>query len=147
LRTLSDLGLPPAHLFVSAQRGPSLPYGAQPIFALPDDEFLAGVLSRYDGIPRQVLDEKDLLAVLLRTLRGDFTLTEDYRYRAAGQLACPVTAFGGENDRQIVREQLEAWSNETAREFRLHLLPGGHFFLQDAQEKLLSLITEPAWGL
>jgi medium-chain acyl-[acyl-carrier-protein] hydrolase len=117
---LSDLGLPPAHLFVSAQRGPSLPYGAQPIFALPDDEFLAGVLSRYDGIPRQVLDEKDLLAVLLRTLRGDFALTEDYRYRAAGQLACPVTAFGGENDRQIAREQLEAWSNETAREFRLH---------------------------
>src|SRR5579872_3654109 len=40
---LSELGRPPAHLFVSAQRAPRLPYAGQPIFALPDDEFLAGI--------------------------------------------------------------------------------------------------------
>jgi surfactin synthase thioesterase subunit len=139
---LSGLGRPPSHLFVSAQRGPRLPYERQPIFALPDNEFLAGILARYDSIPRQVLEQKDLMAVLLRTLRGDFTLTEDYRYRARGRLACPVTAFGGEHDQQIACEQLEAWAAETTGRFRLHLLPGGHFFLHNTREELLSLMRE-----
>ena len=52
---LSRLGRPPAHLFVSAQRGPRLPYAGQPIFALPNREFLAGVLARYDRIPGRFL--------------------------------------------------------------------------------------------
>jgi medium-chain acyl-[acyl-carrier-protein] hydrolase len=137
---LSELGYPPAHLFVSAQRGPSLPYPGRKIYALPENEFLAGVLARYANIPKQVLEQKDLMAVLLRTLRGDFTLTEDYRYRAAGPLACPVTAFGGTDDKHVAREQLEAWAAETTNRFRLHLLPGGHFFHQESREELLSLI-------
>jgi medium-chain acyl-[acyl-carrier-protein] hydrolase len=137
---LSELGRPPAHLFVSAQRAPRLPYAGQPIFALPDDEFLAGIRARYDGIPEQVRQQKDLMASLLRTLRGDFTLAESYRYRAAGRLLCPITAFGGLSDRQIAREHLEAWAAETSAGFHLHLLPGGHFFLHDSREELLSFI-------
>lgn len=139
---LACLGCPPAHLFVSAQRGPRLPCGGQQIFAPPEDAFLTGILSRYDSIPTQILEQKELMAVLLRTLRGDFTLTEDYRYRATSPLACPITAFGGEDDQQIRREQLAAWAEETTSRFRLHLLPGGHFFLRESRENLLSLIRE-----
>lgn len=137
---LSRLGRPPAHLFVAAQRGPQLPYPARPIFALPDDPFLAGVLARYDRIPKPVLEQKDLMAVLSRVLRADFTLTEDYHYRAAGPLACPVTAFGGSHDLEVGAGQLQAWSLETACRFTLHTLPGGHFFLHSSQVELLSLI-------
>lgn len=136
---LSGLGYPPAHLFVSAQRGPSLPYPGKPIYALPEDEFLAGVLARYERIPKQILEQKDLMAILLRTLRADFTLTEAYRYRAAGPLACPITAFGGADDEHVA-EQVEAWAAETTGRFRLHLLPGGHFFPRESREELLSLI-------
>jgi len=137
---LTELGHPPNHLFVSAQRGPQLPYPAKPIYALPENEFLAGVLARYENIPRQILDQKDLMAVLLRTLRADFTLTEAYRYRAMNPLACPITAFGGIDDKHVSRELLETWGAETTNRFRLHLLPGGHFFPQESREVLLSLI-------
>jgi medium-chain acyl-[acyl-carrier-protein] hydrolase len=137
---LSERGRPPAHLFVSAQRAPRLPYPAQPIFALPDDEFLAGVLARYHSIPKPLLEDQALRAILLRTLRADFTLVEDYRYRAGRALPCPVTAFGGADDPGIAPEQLEAWSQETTGSFRLHLLAGGHFFLQEKREELLSII-------
>jgi medium-chain acyl-[acyl-carrier-protein] hydrolase len=137
---LTALGHPPAHLFVSAQRGPKLPYPGQPIYALPEDEFLAGVLQRYANIPQQVLEQKDLMAIVLRTLRADFTLTEAYRYRAANPLTCPITAFGGSEDRHISREQLESWASETTNRFRLHLLPGSHFFPQESREELLALI-------
>ena len=137
---LSSIGNPPAHLFVSAQRGPKLPYPGKPIYALSENEFLAGVLERYESIPKQILEQKDLMAVLLRTLRADFTLTEAYRYRAAGPLGCPITAFGGADDQHVAREQLEAWAAETTNRFRLHILPGGHFFPRESRAELLSLI-------
>src|SRR6516162_3795475 len=137
---LSDLGSPPAHLFVSAQRGPSLPYAGRPIFALPDKEFLAGILERYESIPRKILEQEDLMAVLLRRLRGDFKLVENYRYRAAVRLTCPITAFGGADDPECASEQLRAWEAETASRFRLHILPGGHLFLQGSRDELLALI-------
>jgi surfactin synthase thioesterase subunit len=139
---LSDLGRPPAHLFVSAQRAPSLPYAGRPIFALPDKEFLAGILARYDSIPRQILEQEDLMAVLLRRFRGDFTLVENFRYRAATRLTCPITAFAGADDPQCAGEQMRAWEAETANQFRLHLLPGGHFFLHSSRDELLSLMRE-----
>jgi medium-chain acyl-[acyl-carrier-protein] hydrolase len=135
---LSLLGRPPAHLFISAQRGPRLPYAGRPIFALPDGEFLAGVLARDNRIPQQILEQQDLMAVLLGMLRADFTLSEDYRYRAATPLACPITAFGGLQDSEVSHQQLEAWSAETA---------GGHFFWQSKQAELLSLVSIESEGL
>jgi len=137
---LSGLGRPPSHLFVSAQRGPSLPYAGQPIFALPDDEFLEGIQSRYNRIPQLVLEQKELMTLLLRAFRMDFALTEDYRYRAASRLGCPLTVFGGSRDPQIDAGQLQAWSQETRDRFRLHMLTGGHFFIDGCREELVGLI-------
>lgn len=137
---LSRLGRPRVHLFVSAQRGPGLPYPARPIFALPEDQFLAGVLARYDRIPRAVLQQKDLLALLLRMLRADCTLSEDYRYRAERPLACPITAFGGSHDAEVGTDQLELWSAETTDRLALYTMAGGHFFLQNNLVQLISVI-------
>jgi medium-chain acyl-[acyl-carrier-protein] hydrolase len=139
---LSAMRAGPVHLFASAQRGPCLPHPAQPIFSLPDADFLAAVRERYQAILEPVLRQPDLMAVLLRALRGDFTLVEDYRYRATGRLPCPVTAFGGRDDRQIARKQLAAWSLETAESFDLRLLPGGHFFLNESRSELLAIIRD-----
>ena len=55
-------------------------------------------------------------------------------------LPCPITAFGGADDKRIGREQLERWSAETTSRFQLHLLPGSHFFLNNSREELLSVI-------
>jgi surfactin synthase thioesterase subunit len=140
---ISRLGLrEPSRLFMSAQRGPSLPYLETPIFHLPDDRFLAGVIARYKSIPRPVMEEKEFMRVLLRILRADFTLVEDYQYRASAKLACPITVFGGLDDRRITTAQLEAWSLETSDRCTVHLVPGGHFFIDSARAELLALIRQ-----
>jgi surfactin synthase thioesterase subunit len=134
-------GLPgPFHLFVSAQRGPRLSYPETPIFHLPDDRFLAGVAARYKSIPKPVLEQEEFMRVLLRNLRADFTLVEDYKYRAQSKLACPITVFGGVDDGRITTAQLEAWSMETSDRCALQLVPGGHFFMDSARAELLALI-------
>ncbi len=80
------------------------------------------------------------MAVLLRRFRADFTLVEAYKHRAKSRLTCPITAFCGTDDRQISSDQLRAWEIETSNRFRLHLLPGGHFFIQDSRAEMLALI-------
>jgi medium-chain acyl-[acyl-carrier-protein] hydrolase len=82
------------------------------------------------------------MRVLLRILRADFTLVEDYKYRSSARLACPITVFGGAEDRRITTAQLEAWSMETSAPCTLHLLPGGHFFMDTARTQLLALIRQ-----
>lgn len=134
---LSRRGRPPEHLFVSAQRGPSLPYRWPKIFHLPDEEFLSIVSGRYNNIPKPVLEDKAFREILIRTLRGDFTLTEEYRYQARGPLRCPITAFGGTEDGLITPGDLEVWALETKACFQLHMMPGGHFFLNHSREELI----------
>jgi medium-chain acyl-[acyl-carrier-protein] hydrolase len=140
---LARLATPqPTHLLVAAQRGPSMPYIDQPIFHLPDAEFVSRLQSRYNRIPRQVLEEKELLARYLPLLRADFSLVENYRYRAKERLACPVSVFGGYHDVRVTRPQLDAWSLETSNKCTIHMIPGDHFFIHDCQSELLSLIRQ-----
>jgi medium-chain acyl-[acyl-carrier-protein] hydrolase len=131
----------PSHLFVSAQRGPGLPYPETPIFHLPDDQFRAGVVARYDNIPSAILEQGEFMRVLLRILRADFTLVEDYHYHASPPLGCPITVFGGVDDARVSPTQLRAWCAETTARCTLHLLPGGHFFMDSARGELLAMIS------
>ena len=140
---IARLGLrAPSHLFMSAQRGPRLPCAETPIFDLPDDRFLAGVIARYDSIPKAVRAQPDFMKVLLRILRADFTLVEDYQYRASAGLTCPITVFGGVDDSRITTAELQAWSEETSGRFTLRRLPGGHFFIDSARAELVGLIRQ-----
>src|SRR5205823_4265157 len=71
----------PDHLFVAARRAPQLPTDA-PIARLSDAEFVRETTRRYDGIPKAILDDPDLLAYFLPAIRGDVTLLESHVYVA-----------------------------------------------------------------
>jgi len=146
-QALAAAGAAPSLLFASAQRGPRLPYPGRPIFDLPNPEFLTAVRERYQAIPEPLLRQPEMMDILLRRLRGDFTLVEDYRYRAQGPLSCPIIALGGLEDPLIGKSQLEAWSLETTARFDLQRLPGGHFYINEARPALLAVIRAHLDGL
>ena len=56
-----------------------------------------------------------------------------YRHRPGPLLGCPITAFGGIDDGDVPRARLEPWAEVTRGPFRLRMLPGGHFFLHEAE--------------
>ncbi|WP_208344832.1 thioesterase II family protein, partial [Aetokthonos hydrillicola] len=66
-----EYGLHTLHLFLSGRRAPQIPDRDQPIHALPDPEFVAG-LSSYNGTPAAVLENAELMELLIPTLRADF---------------------------------------------------------------------------
>jgi medium-chain acyl-[acyl-carrier-protein] hydrolase len=83
LRWRGDCG--PKRLFISARRGPRLPDTRQAISELPDAEFIQQ-LDTYEGTPKDVIKDSEIMACYLSTLRADFKLCETYKYAPGGLL-------------------------------------------------------------
>ena len=130
----------PAALFVSGRRAPQLPSQNAPIYHLPEAEFVEQTLQRYQGIPDVILQDPELLKVFLPAIRADTELTETYVFREEPPLDCPIVAFSGLED-DLSRDDLEAWREQTTREFRLHMLPGDHFFLRNTRSLFLQHLS------
>jgi medium-chain acyl-[acyl-carrier-protein] hydrolase len=130
----------PAVLFVSGARAPHLPDPEPPIRHLPDPVFLAR-LNRLEGFPSEILHHRELMQVVLLTLRPDITLCETYRHRLEPALPVPIVAFGGREDASIRHQELVGWRLHTAASFSLNVLPGKHFFLQGARSQIQHAIT------
>lgn len=144
VRTLMQQGQPaPAHLFVSGRRAPHLPETRALVHMLPDAEFVPALQQRYNAIPELILQEPELLALFLPTLRADFTLIETYRYVGSPPLPCPLTVFGGLADPVVTQEELAAWHEHTSSAFAVRMFPGDHFFLNSTRSALLGAIAHP----
>ncbi len=117
----------PARLMVSASKAPHLPLRLPVIHQLPTALFLHE-LRRYNGTPAGVLETEELRELLLPGLRADFALFETHRYVPGEALACPITAFGGRADENVLEPELERWRELTSGAFRLRMFAGDHFF-------------------
>lgn len=140
IRQLQPQAQTPLHLFVSGCRAPHLPDPEPLTHTLPDDEFLAE-LRRFNGTPAEVLANRDLMALLLPTIRADFTVFKTYRYSPQPPLSCPITAFGGWQDPMVTHDHLQAWQSQTKATFSLHMLPGDHFFIHSHQHLLIQIMS------
>lgn len=138
-------GVQPVRLFVSADRAPQIPHRDRPIHALPEAEFL-GELRRLNGIPREVLEEAELMQIMLPVLRADFAVYETYVYSSEPPLNCPISTFGGLQDHRVSRGDLEAWRDQTSGSFSLRMFPGDHFFLRTTQPLLLHALSQELRG-
>ncbi len=111
------------------------------LYRLPNDELISQVHHRYNGIPLEILENSEFMELLLPTLRADFTLVGTYVYQAEEPFGCPITAFGGLQDKSTTRDKIAAWANHTRNSFALHMLPGDHFFLRGTQPQIIQTIT------
>jgi len=132
----------PLQLFISGCRAPQIPDPDPPIHHLPDAEFIEE-LSRFNGTPKAVLDNSELMEVFLPLLRSDIRLYETYVYDHEAPLDCPISAFGGLEDEEVSREELAAWCDQTRSRFSMQVFPGDHFFLNGKESNgLLEIISK-----
>ena len=137
----SRYGIGPTHLFVSARRAPQFPDPRPPIHRLPDARFVAEIDRRYNGLPREVLANRELMELLLPVLRADVQMIETYAYEPGFPLDCPITAFGGLEDNDLRIEDFEGWRAHTNSHFETRFFPGDHFFVQSAPKEVLGAIS------
>lgn len=134
-------GPSPVHLFISARVAPQLPLTLSPVHDLPQREFVQQIQERYNSIHPQLAGDPEVLALVLPTLRADLKVHETYEYRPEAPLACPISAFGAEQDTTVSKAQLEGWRDQTATEFSLQMFPGGHLFIQTEQAAFLAALS------
>jgi medium-chain acyl-[acyl-carrier-protein] hydrolase len=137
----------PVCLVLAACPAPQLPQKLEPIHRLPDGEFLGKLQGRYQGIPREVASQKDLMQLLLPTLRADFKLVETYQYCQEPPLDCPILALAGDDDEHVTPAEVSAWREQTTGAFSLRILPGGHFFVHDAPGGVVPILCRYVDGL
>lgn len=131
----------PSHLFLSGRPAPHLIKEEPPTHDLPEPEFIEE-LRRLKGTPREVLEHPELMSMISPILRADFEICQTYEHLPSPPLECPITVFGGLQDQDVSREQLEGWRDYTSASFAVRMFPGDHFFLQSSAPVMLRMIAQ-----
>ncbi|GAA1408645.1 alpha/beta fold hydrolase [Kitasatospora putterlickiae] len=129
----------PVRLCVSGSRAPSEPRDST-VHLLPDDGLLAE-LGRLGGTDARLLADPELRALILPSLRGDYTAIETYVAGREEGVTVPVTALTGDADPRVTVEQARDWALHTTAAFDLHVFPGGHFYLAHERDAVLEVVT------
>jgi medium-chain acyl-[acyl-carrier-protein] hydrolase len=135
-RLLRREGRPlPVRLFLSGRHAPHLIGRDSVTYNLPEDELIEE-LKCLQGTPAEVLEHPELMRLILPLLRADFEVCQTHEYEPEPPLECPITIFGGLQDQEVPREDLEVWSQHTAHGSTLRMLPGDHFFINSSRQLL-----------
>jgi medium-chain acyl-[acyl-carrier-protein] hydrolase len=130
----------PTHLFVSGHSAPHLRNRQVISYNLPEKEFIEE-LRRLDGTPKEVIEHPELLTLMIPLLRADFEVCETYPISEEPPLDCPVVAFGGAQDTEVPSDKIEAWRERTSGPFKMHILPGDHFFIHTAERAVVAKVA------
>ena len=146
-RQLRRLKVPSAvSLYALAQTAPHLPQTRSPLRHLPDDLFLLELRRRYNGMAAAIVQNRELMQLLLPTLRADITALETYKYCKEEPLECTIRAFGGTFDLTTTEGELRAWQQHTKKPFELTIFQGNHFFIHNNQASVLETIVREIPG-
>ncbi|MDT3399265.1 AMP-binding protein [Streptomyces sp. B1866] len=118
-------GTAPVHLFVSGRPAPQLSMRRTRLSGLSVTE-LAEVLRRLGGTPREILENRALLASIHPLLVVDFKANEEYAYRPEAPFGIPLTVFAATRNAGTSLDEAEAWEAQTDGEFRMLTLDGGN---------------------
>ncbi|MEU0656387.1 thioesterase II family protein [Streptomyces albogriseolus] len=139
-RRLTAVGRTPAHLFLSGRRAPVVP--RTDTAYLLDDRSLIERVTRLQGTDPALLQDEELLRMVLPAIRNDYAMAGAYRYRPGPPLTVPTTVLTGDADPNVTPDDAGRWAEVVGGTFALHVLPGGHFFLNDHTAGISSLIEE-----
>lgn len=131
----------PVAFIVSGRRAPHKPLRHPFLHSMADTDLISH-LEQMGGTTLALLAKPKWRNRFLPTMRSDLELSDLYEYGPEAPLACPVYAFLGSNDREMYREDWEAWSEQAGGHFERHLLPGGHIFSLEVQAQLAAKIGE-----
>jgi surfactin synthase thioesterase subunit len=141
IHAMRQLGAPlPTRFYAAASRPPDIADPLAPSVERPDEEFLGTLINRISA-PAELRDEPELRELLLPVLRGDFGWIHSRAYHPGSALDVPVVALAGADDPVSGPLHMLGWSRHTSASFRLHTLPGDHFFVRTAADDISRLIV------
>ena len=98
---------------------------------LPEDKLIKHLI-KYDGLPKELLNEKALLQFFLPVFRADFKILESSVSLDYKPIDMPVYFMWGENDRAVQLDSILEWKDYFENE--INIMPvkdGTHMFIND----------------
>jgi len=105
-----------------------------------DDEALIEMLKSYKASPEAVLESKELMDMLLPTIRADYKLIETYKAPVGKRLETPLILFNSEED--MSKETICAWQKYFKYDAKYISFEGGHFFIHSQGNKMVNEIKD-----
>ncbi|MQB40473.1 alpha/beta fold hydrolase [Rhizobium sp. ICMP 5592] len=131
----------PIALIVSGADAPDTRDPRRRLSLLGDDALL-DALTAFNGIPADLLDQRELMELCLPTTRADFEMVETYRYMPDEPLAIPIDVFAGKTDTHIRLDQVATWKNQTSASCTVEWFDGDHFFIDAERDRVLSRLRD-----
>ncbi|WGH74228.1 alpha/beta fold hydrolase [Tenacibaculum tangerinum] len=113
----------------------------KPLYNLEKEDFWNQV-KEYGGLPKEILNEPELLDFIEPILRADFKVIDCYNYKPQKILNIPIIAIAGSNDFVCPPKYVENWKMYTTNEFNYFEFDGGHFFMNNNMNELHKLMKE-----
>ncbi|MDP7041203.1 MAG: alpha/beta fold hydrolase [Gammaproteobacteria bacterium] len=107
---------------------------------LPDEE-LIDEIRNFGVMTDAVADHQELVDLVLPVLRADCVAHETYEYSEEPSFDFPIWVYGGMGDDTMERARLDAWAAHTAGESSVHMINGGHLFVDDRPELLMQSLV------
>ena len=107
---------------------------------LSDEELLAEIRD-FGVLSDELLEHPELLELAMPILRADCTAHETYECDEQPPFDFPIWIYGGLGDDTVERERLDAWQIHTTADCRVHMIMGGHLFVDDMPEQLLQSLA------
>jgi surfactin synthase thioesterase subunit len=122
-------GTPPAHAREPKRR-----------HQLPD-EALAREMVGLGGLPREVVDDPEVMRFFLPIIRGDLEAHETHGHVAGPPLRAPISAIAADADDEAGLVDMERWREATASDFELHALAGDHFAIYARVDEVARIVA------
>lgn len=135
----------PQHLFASGCNAPQARNPSENLHLLSDDDLIAK-LQTFNGTPPDVLAHRELMQLVLPTIRADFSLAETWQYRPLPLLNLPITVLAGKQDDRSTAPQAQAWQRETEGPCRVIWFEGDHFFIHGENDAVLAQVQATLLG-
>jgi surfactin synthase thioesterase subunit len=139
-RRLREKGLrEPTCLMPCACGAPHIPE-PELLHLLPDDELLVEI-RKYGVMSEEVQRHPELEQMFLPVIREDCTAHETYICHEADPFSYPIWVYGGLYDDTIDRARLDGWSAHTTAACQVHMVDGGHLFVDSMPDLFLSSLS------
>ena len=113
---------------------------------LPRQEFIQAV-SKYAGLPKELLDQDNILDFFLPILRNDFHLNDFLMDDEPVFTCCPLVTIAGDNDPDIPSvDMMTAWAKYSQVWLGHYSIAGDHFYLNKTNniKKIIEIISSRA---
>lgn len=132
----------PKHLIISGRNAPCFKREKQ-VHGYPATTFWSEIHAM-GGLPKALLENRELQAYFEPIIRNDFKLVETYQYvKPDILLDLPMTVFYGDQD-NMTKESVEAWQQESKQPVKFIEMKGNHFFIFNHVTEITNYINSLA---